>query len=169
MSPRILLAFWNARANTVLLVQPGASRLEILDLRSQRTVSVLHTLHRTLPVTTQDREAWFDALRRANPSAFAGRLSERTRFAVERPAVTAALFDDRGRIWLAGFDPASRGRHISRTWDVFALDGRSFRHVRFPEQFRLLRVQSGIAWGLLETRAAPLWGSVVQAYRIDER
>jgi len=156
---------WNTRHHEALLVRPGASVIDVLDTRSGQILLKLLTLKHAATVTAEDRAAWADAVTAGYPPNIRISLHVEGRFASQRPGITAALLDDRGRIWLSGFNAATPG-HIAQTWDVFDRAG-TLRHIRFPMALRLVQIHDDMAWALVEKRIDMRRGFVVQAYRIN--
>jgi hypothetical protein len=127
----------------------GQGRVEVRD-PSGRLTRVILLDRGDRPVTGADRQAHVAGMqaRFGFPDEVAAQMLEGTVFTERRPAITALLTDDEGRLWVADHDPAALSRHPAREWDVLSLEGRVERRVVFPPGFKLVRVSGGRAYGI---------------------
>jgi hypothetical protein len=140
---------WAVDGDRLLWSPGGQGRVELRD-PDGRLTRVIRLDRGDRMVMDADREAHLAGIRArfGLPAAAAAQLRETTVFAEHRPAITALLTDDQGRLWVADHDPAALSREPAPEWDVLSPEGRLERRVAFPRGFHLTRVSAGRAYGI---------------------
>ena len=159
---------WTVNGGDLIWVDPLLADIEVRDIETGEPERIVRLPYAAVPPTASDREAYFRRLQAEfgfSDDVIALERANAT-FAEYRPPVADVLVDEKGRLWVARQDPTARGRdYVGGGWDVIDLDGDRSSHVRFPDGFRLVRVQGLRAYGIT---TLPNDVQVVDVFRIFE-
>ncbi|MFW6202348.1 MAG: 6-bladed beta-propeller [Gemmatimonadota bacterium] len=164
---------WTVAAGGLYRLDPEAATIEVrtldaaaVDPSVRRPTRIVRLPYEASPPSLRDREAYFRALEAGVdvPEEVIARERAATEFVALRPPVADLRVDDRGRLWVAGHDPAApRRSHVAAGWDVIDIDRADAVHVEFPDGFELKAVRDGRAYGITTLETAV---HVVDVFRL---
>lgn len=150
---------WTTTGDTILLADP----VEPVIRFYREDGSLFRELRLTgsvAPPSRELREEYFERVALTFPNVDLDRVRAETRFVDVAPTIADIRYDDRGRLWVAALG-GLRLDGVGNVWDVVAPDGRQLLAIRFPRNFRLVRVRGDRAYGIT-TKSEGV--TVVEAY-----
>lgn len=155
---------WTIGGNTLYVLFPRESKIVAVALTDGTVKKRLELPSSARLVTSDDQRRYASAL----VGRFGGDVDAvegGTVFADTIPAYAGLVVDNQERIWVSEHDPAAFvDRHVGSTWTVIDLGRNNLWAVEFPERFRLLRVRSGLAYGIARDETAV---EIVHVYRVE--